>query len=182
MSTIELALPVIFKHEGLFVNNPNDPGGATKYGISLRFLKSLKDIDHDGFLEGDLDHDGDVDLSDIKDMTMDQAANLYRVYFWDKYGYSRITDQILATKIFDLAVNMGSIQAHKLAQRACWALNGYKCINDDGLLGNISIALLNALKPIAPIRSEADGFYRSLVVGKPAWQPNLNGWLARAYS
>ena len=31
-------IPIILRNEGGFVNNKRDPGGATKFGISLRFL------------------------------------------------------------------------------------------------------------------------------------------------
>ena len=37
MSAFELAIPIVLKHEGGFADNPADPGGATNFGISLRF-------------------------------------------------------------------------------------------------------------------------------------------------
>lgn len=39
MRPFEDFVKVILKHEGGYVDHPNDPGGATKYGISLRFLQ-----------------------------------------------------------------------------------------------------------------------------------------------
>ena len=58
MGCFSKAITVILKHEGGFSNHSSDPGGATNYGISLRWLKS------EG-LYGDLDDDGDVDIDDI---------------------------------------------------------------------------------------------------------------------
>ena len=90
MSDFELARPTVLRHEGGYVNNPNDPGGATKYGISLRWLKGQ------GLL-GDVTHDMVVDIKDIQALTVDQAAGFYRVQWWDKYGFGRILDQSVAT-------------------------------------------------------------------------------------
>jgi len=55
MARFEDALPTVLRHEGLYSEDPADPGGATNYGISLRFLRQLGDTDGDGFAEGDLD-------------------------------------------------------------------------------------------------------------------------------
>jgi hypothetical protein len=56
----ERAMSFTGKWEGGFVNDPKDPGGATKYGISLRFLRDLAPE------LGDVDGDGDVDADDVR--------------------------------------------------------------------------------------------------------------------
>jgi lysozyme family protein len=63
MSDFNQAVKVILQHEGGYVDNPNDPGGATNYGISLRFL-----ADHPE--SGDFNGDGEVDAEDIANMTV----------------------------------------------------------------------------------------------------------------
>jgi len=40
-TNFNLAIPVILQHEGGYVNDPNDAGGATKYGISQRTYPNL---------------------------------------------------------------------------------------------------------------------------------------------
>ncbi len=179
MSNFDTAIITVLKHEGTFVNDPDDDGGATNFGISLRWLKSIKDHDRDGFLVGDLDHDGTVDINDIKKMSKEDAIKFYRNYWWDKYGYEKIITQSLATKVFDLSVNMGSLHAHKCLQRAVRASSSIILI-EDGLFGNKSFEAINSANPevlIAAYRSEAAGFYRSL--DKPKY---INGWLNRAYA
>lgn len=57
MSNFDTAIITVLRHEGLFVNDSDDAGGATHYGVSLRWLKSIGDLDNDGFVDGDLDHD-----------------------------------------------------------------------------------------------------------------------------
>lgn len=71
-------------HEGGYVNNPNDPGGETKFGISKRQFPNL----------------------DIANLTEEQAVEIYREGYW-KDGYSQISSQLIADKLFDLGVLFG---------------------------------------------------------------------------
>lgn len=182
MARFEQAIITVLKHEGGFVDDPDDPGGATNFGISLRFLRKTGDLE-----VGDIDQDGDIDADDIRQMDVEDAKNIYRKYWWDKYGYARIGSQVLATKIFDLAVNMGAKQAHKLVQRACRAAGVY--LIDDGVLGNRSYGAIITLGEagsydaiLAALRSEAASFYKLLIAKKPVFEKYRNGWLNRAYA
>src|SRR5690606_17489430 len=127
------------------------------------------DLDGDGFLDGDLDHDGDVDADDIRQMTDDQARDFYRIHWWEKHRYGVINHQQLATKVVDLAVNMGARQAHKVVQRALRATGKY--VDDDGILGPRTFSALNTA-PVgearAAIREGAAGFYRALILRNDA--------------
>lgn len=179
------AITTVLHHEGGFVDDPVDPGGATNYGVSLRFLLSKGDLDRDadGWLDFDFDKDGDVDAFDVRSMTREDAVMIYRDFWWDKNGYADLPG-IVGIKVFDLAVNMGSRQAHLHLQRALRA-NGCADIVDDGVLGPVTrrTALAgDALSIQAALRSEAAGFYRLLTVKKPPLKKYLNGWLRRAYS
>jgi lysozyme family protein len=136
------------------------------------------DLDGDGFAEGDFDKDGDVDAADIRAMTEAQAAAIYKSQWWDRYRYGDIHDQAVATKVFDLSVNMGPVRAHSLLQQALRSAD--KPVPVDGEMGPKTIAAVNAAEPrilLAALRSEAGGFYRKL--DKRAF---LAGWLRRAYS
>jgi lysozyme family protein len=183
MATFEVALPTVLLHEGGYVNNPADPGGATNWGVSLRYLKALGDANHDGLLDGDIDRDGDVDIDDIRLMSSQQAGDIYKTQWWDRYGYGHILDQTLATKILDLAVNMGAFQVHKILQRAI--LSCGKTIVVDGVLGPKSFEAINSLPAddlLFHVRDQAAEFYRSLVIKRPKSGVFLKGWLRRAYS
>ncbi len=177
MSWFELAIPTVLEHEGGYVDDPDDHGGATNYGISLRYLKKQ------GADVGDFDGDGDVDVDDIRAMSVDDAEHIYRTLWWDRFGYGDIVDQALATKVFDLAVNMGARQAHRLLQRACRAAG--KPVTVDGLLGPVTLGAVNDLPAtavLAALRSEAAGFYRVLIARDPVRRKWQTGWLRRAYS
>lgn len=174
MSNFTEAVHIVLGNEGHYVNDPVDPGGATNFGVSLRFLKGVGE---------DIDKDGDVDIDDIKNMSVEDAMDIYQKYWWDKYSYELIEDQALATKIFDLSINMGSKQAHKLIQRACWA-TGHELV-DDGVLGEKSFYAISKSNPqilLGAFRVEAAGFYKTLMKRKPAFEKYRRGWLKRAYS
>lgn len=182
MAKFEDALPTIFLHEGRYVDHKDDPGGATNYGISLRFLKTVGDIDKDGWPDGDINKDGTINTEDIKLLKIDQAANIYRVMFWEKYGYEQIGDQDIATKTIDLAINIGSTGAHKIVQRAVRSAIGLR-LPEDGILGIKSFTAINMCEPkqlLSAIKSEAAGYYRSIKY--KGSQNFLTGWLNRAYA
>lgn len=181
MADFKLAWPFILEHEGGFVNNPADPGGATKYGVSLYWLKSVGDLDHDGFLDGDLNHDGRVDVADIRLLTPDTASDFYRRLWWDHYGFEKFTQQAVATKVFDTAINTGGIQAFKLLQRALNFCGGQLAV--DGRMGPNTLLATNAVDPrrVLPQYCALQAtFYRDLVAAKPVRAQFLKGWLKRA--
>lgn len=180
----------VLLHEGGFVNDPDDPGGATNHGISLRFLKSTGDLDI-----GDLDEDGDIDADDIRIMSPKQAINIYYERFWRQKYYSDMRiDERVAGKLLDLTVNMGVKQVIKLLQRSMRCVDEMYCydLQDDGVMGPITREKLQrAQETWTPetwtnlfysLRSEAACFYRSLVAQRPEMGKYLKGWLRRAYA
>jgi len=184
MTVFERAVAVVLRHEGVFSDDPDDPGGPTKYGISLRFLRGMTaDLDGDGWMDGDLDHDGDIDIDDIRAMDKERAIDIYHDQFWQRYGYHRLGDFMVATKIFDLSVNMGPRQAHRILQRAIRA-GGFHRVTVDGILGPLTFAAANSTWTglVQASRSEAAGVYRMIVARKPSSAKYISGWLARAYS
>ncbi len=183
MSKFEDALLTILKHEGGYANHPNDPGGATNYGVSLRYLLTLGDVDGDGYLEGDFDGDGDVDADDIKRMTAANAADIYREQWWDRYQYGRINAQSLATKVLDMAVNMGAGRAHRLLQTALTMCG--KDVVVDGKLGPGTCEAVNKcaeMPLLIMLRAVCAQFYMRLHKSNPdKYGPFIKGWLHRAY-
>lgn len=176
MSSFDQAIKTVLGNEGGLTDHPADPGGVTKFGITLPVLRE------DGVF-GDIDDDGDVDGDDIRELTKDQALAIYNRQWWQRYGYGEIESQWLATKVFDLAVNMGPRQAHLIVQRALRAV-GYP-VKDDGILGPITKGTINRCANktglLVAMRSEAAGVYRMIAAKKPALRVFLTGWLRRAY-
>lgn len=170
MSLFQLAIPVVLRREGGYINNPSDPGGATDFGISLRWLKSQG-------LFGDVNGDLVVDIKDIQALTVDKAEEFYKVQWWDKYGFERVDVQAIATKLFDTAVNLGTPKAVRIAQEAAGAVA-------DGILGPDSLRKLNsqpALPLLRQMQSLQANYYQSLANANPKLDVFLKGWLNRAY-
>lgn len=176
------ALAVVLEHEGsTFTNDPVDPGGATRWGMSLRYLLARGDLDGDGLPDGDVDGDGDVDALDVQHMTRQQAAALYLTGFWLPNMLDKVLDAAVSTKIMDTAVNVGSKQAWRIAQRAVNRLN---CsLNVDGKVGPKTLAAVNSapVLTLLPALCQAQkDFYVELIELRPKLSKYRRGWLRRA--
>lgn len=179
MIDFDIAVNYVIKNEGGLEESQNDPGGITKYGISLRFLKSLPDPRKYGFTAETINSDT------IKALTIEKAKELYKGEFWDHAPFERINDQNNVNYIFDAAVNLGIAPAIKCAQRACWAvLKKRNIIVDDGMLGEETISTINlcALYFPAAMRSERAGEYRVIAEKNPNEKEYLSDWLDRSYT
>ena len=114
-------LQVILKMEGVdkkagktgLVDDPNDPGGITNWGISYRFLKGVRPHTTE---------------DTIRNLTYNDAALLYETYFWNKIHGSAIHHYGLALFMFDMAVNMGIFAAVEIFQKSVG-------LRDDGIIG-----------------------------------------------
>lgn len=93
LTNFEKAVLVILENEGGYVNDPNDSGGETKYGISARSFPDL----------------------DIKNLTKEQAISIYKKEYWDKIQGDKLPYRI-ALQVFDMAVNAGVSVAVKMLQ------------------------------------------------------------------
>ncbi len=180
------AIELVLRHEGGFVNDPVDPGGATNFGISLRFLKA--EIGDDAALLAlyDADGDGDLDAGDMAALDRIEAIEIYRRAFWYRYDCGDFP-ALVGVKFFDLCVNAGSRQATLILQRAVSAC-GVRLV-DDGALGPLTrngvravCESYGALPLKFAMRAEAAAFYRALIAAKPAFEKYRKGWLRRAYS
>ncbi len=173
MSTFDLAIPVILAHEGGWVSNPADPGGETNYGISTLIIR------REGITAEKLGIDPATMFQPgyLKPMKVDAAKAIYKEYFWDKFGYGRLNDQTVATKVFDCSVNCGQRRAHVLAQRACPPLV------TDGILGPASVAAINALDPkrfVTQMAEEMKKYYATIIVANPKLKVFEKNWMHRA--
>lgn len=174
MADFYKAIKHIIENEGGFSDHPADPGGTTKYGISLRFLKS----------EGiDINKDYSINKKDIQDLTLNDAQRLYQTYFWNPNKYEFINDQGIATKTFDLAVNIGASNANKILQKSLNATEGQPNLTVDGIIGGMSIDAANKangkfLQDV--MRIEAVNYYNQLIVNNSKLSVFRNGWMNRA--
>jgi len=159
------AVAVVLKHEGGYLED-HTTGEISKFGITAEFLRSIG-----------LPHDRDS----IRSLTREQAIAIYREHWWEKYGFERLRDQRLATKLFDLVVNLGPQRAVMFLQRALIRCGAHLVV--DGLLGERTIAAANEAPTecvLYHLRALAAEHYRTLVAKDPKYLPYLKGWLERA--
>lgn len=109
MTAFDRAIDLLLEMEGGYVNDSEDPGGETAFGISKRSYPKL----------------------DIKALTKDQATAIYRRDYWEALRCDDIA-AALAVCVFDCGVNQGKGAAIRMMQRS---LN----LKEDGILGPITV-------------------------------------------
>ena len=155
-------------HEGGWVNDPADPGGATNWGISLRWYKKAVD--------------SSATPDDIKNMPKERAHRLYQEHFWRK-DYDIIHDEDVAAYVFDMAVNQGHDAAHKILQKALASVG--PAVAEDGAIGPVTLGATNKANPealLASLKATRRGWYENLAQRRPTMKKFLNGWIRRALS
>lgn len=91
----EKAIAFVLSYEGGYVNDPNDSGGETNFGISKKAYPSV----------------------DIKALTVDEAKDIYKRDYWNAISGDELPGN-MAFAAFDCAVNQGVGPAIKLLQIA----------------------------------------------------------------
>lgn len=152
------ALDLILIFEGGFADHPNDPGGATNYGITQAVYDAYR-------------------KRSVKKITQDEVKDIYHRNYWidsradlfDEYKPN------LAVVHFDSAVNCGNHQAALFLQRALG-------VKDDGLIGKNTLKAIQACDEAKTIRLYLNHrlvFYRHISMTKPALKTFLRGWEIR---
>jgi lysozyme family protein len=127
MQTVQDIATEIVVREGGYVNDPDDPGGATNFGVTIHTMRRLK---------LDLDRDGDVDAADVKRLTKAQAIDIFVQHYFKRPRIAELPAPLHAT-VFDMYVNAGA-NAVRILQRLLRQM-GHE-VSVDGVLGPQSIA------------------------------------------
>jgi lysozyme family protein len=106
MKTVHEIATEIVAREGGFVDDPDDPGGATNHGVTIGTMRRL------GL---DLDRDGDVDSADVRALTREKAVEIFIRNYYEKPGVALLPEAIRAS-VFDMQVNAGT-HAVRILQR-----------------------------------------------------------------
>ena len=149
-------LPVILQSEGGFVNDPQDPGGATNLGVTLKTLS--------GWLGRP------ASVAEVRALPPDDVAPIYQANYWNAVHCDDCPPGV-ALMIFDEAVNQGPGRAMRSLQSAVG-------LAPDGVYGAATRAAVQACYPgatVNAIAADREAFYRSL----PTFGRFGPGWLAR---
>jgi len=151
-----------------------DHAGATGWGVSLRWLRSIPD------LAGDLDGDGDVDADDILLVSQSMAWQLFTGHIFIPMGLEKLSDK-LRMACMDTAVNVGAPECACIVQRAANRIVGGLAV--DGVMGSHTLSALvvageDEVLPVMLI--ERQHFYKSLVdKNEKKYKQFFGGWVNR---
>ncbi|MBU1101137.1 MAG: N-acetylmuramidase [Bacteroidetes bacterium] len=163
----EIAFPKLMKREKGYVNDPDDPGGETRWGFSKR---SYPD-------------------EDIKNLTIERAKELAFSDFWLP-AYDQIKSERLAIKIFDIGFNTspkGQKTFKKPVKTVQKTLNRWYMENliEDGLIGGKTISAINRVRYQPSLYSlfifMSSSEYDEIIKNRPTSEKYRAGWLNRLY-
>jgi len=158
--TFDKAFDRLIGHEAGYSSYKRDPGNwtggkvgvgvlkGTKYGIAANTYPNL----------------------DIKNLTLEQAKQIYRKDWWDKLGADSLHSAIVF-QLWDFAVNAGKSRAIKELQQVAG-------VPDDGIIGPKTIAAVKAMDVndvLLKLNAERLKFYTSL----GTWSTYGKGWTNR---
>ena len=164
---------VILRHEGGYVNDPNDRGGETNMGITIATWRAYAPIDL-GI---------EATSSTLRNMTKEQAEIIYYNHYWEPKGFCKLENTKVALMVYDWTITSGRAvkQIRKMLHDE---YNNRLIVNN--IMDDDMIHCINAvedqeqlLSRIAEIRKD---YYHSLTItnGEPNAQIKfLNGWINR---
>ena len=175
----EIATEIVAR-EGGYVNDPDDPGGATNHGVTIGTLRRL------GI---DVNRDTRIDVADVKALTRAQAVEIYLKHYFEGPGIAALPEALQAS-VFDMYVNAGG-NAVKILQRLLTDM-GFPC-EPDGEVGPQTIRAAQMAYESAPSHlPDAYGiarrnYYYGLADKRPASRKfarsrdgGKGGWIRRA--
>ncbi|MES2814052.1 MAG: holin-associated N-acetylmuramidase [Pseudomonadota bacterium] len=170
----------IVAREGGFVNDPDDPGGATNHGVTIHTMRRL------GI---DVNRDTRIDVADVRALTRKQAVEIYLKHYYEGPGIAALPEALQAS-VFDMYVNAGG-NAVKILQRLLTDM-GFPC-DPDGAIGPQTIRAAQMAYEAAPAHlPDAYGiarrnYYYAIADKRPASRKfarrkdgGKGGWIVRA--
>ncbi|MBD3804297.1 MAG: peptidoglycan-binding protein [Rhodobacteraceae bacterium] len=180
MKTVTQIAAEIVAREGGYVDDPDDPGGATKHGVTLGTLRRLG---------RDLTGDGRIDEMDVRALDPAQASEIFIQHYYEAPRIDRLPAAIQPS-VFDMYVNAGG-NAVVILQRLLGDM-GQRIIVD-GIIGPQTVAAAEIADATAPgYFADAYGiarrnYYYRVADARPASRKfattragQKGGWIRRA--
>ncbi|HEN3525553.1 glycoside hydrolase family 108 protein [Yersinia intermedia] len=165
----------ILGREGGYVDNPDDAGGPTRWGVTQKTARA------NGY------------TGDMRNLSRDKAREILEQDYWYGPRFDQIAtiSTVIANELCDTGVNMGPAFQNKLLQRWLSAFNQngklYPDLIPDGVIGNRTIVALSAfLKSrgkegeivlLKALNCSQGHRYLELAEGRPANETFLYGWV-----
>ena len=159
------ALQFVLAREGGYVDNPNDPGGATNRGVTQAAYDEYRAAH-------------DLAAQPVSAITDAELTDIYRGDYWSACHCDDIERRAgapLALVVFDTAVNSGASRAARMLQQ----LLG---VADDGVIGQQTLGALagrDARQLAEDYLWARLGFDADIARNRPASREFLPGWVHR---
>lgn len=137
METVTQIATAIVAREGGYVNDPDDPGGATKFGVTIHTMRRL------GL---DLTGDDNVTEADVRALTKNRAVSIFIEHYFHRPKIDQLPEPLQAT-VFDMYVNAGA-NAVKILQRLLGDMRIAVVV--DGVIGPQTVAATQKALAAAP--------------------------------
>jgi lysozyme family protein len=146
------AFEKLIGHEGRYSNHPDDPGGETMFGVTIKVARAH------GY------------TGPMVDLPLDTAKDIYRTAYWDTVRADDLPEAV-RFDVFDASVNSGPGQAVRFLQRATGS-------TDDGRLGPLTLRAVKAMDPQL-LDKRLNGYRLRFMAELKNWPSFGRGWAAR---
>lgn len=152
----------LLKDEGDFSNHPLDNGGATQFGITHDDLSRWRNYP--------------VSEEDVKNLTLPEAEEIYKAWYWDTLSLDLVKSQLVAELIFNFGVNMGVVAIAMMTQSCLGVVQ-------DGKVGPKTLSAINSADDNLPknIFKAVQLRYVRIVKWNPSQLVFLEGWINRTH-
>lgn len=168
MADVTKLAPHILKWEGGFINDPDDLGGATNKGVTIKtytFFRWRK-------------HQSTPTIDDLKNISDEEFTAILKEMYWDACRADRIESQSVANAIVDWAWNSGTVTAAKELQKALG-------VTVDGVIGNVTLSAINSIDAETMfdlVQKTRIAYLERICVSRPANKKFMKGWMNRVNS
>lgn len=161
------SLEMLLRHEGGYVDHPDDKGGPTNKGVTKSVYDSFR-------------RSKGLPMRSVKELTADELHEIYYIGYWLQARCPEMPTEAMAALMFDAAVNHSPKRAIKLLQQGAGMADA-KC---DGVWGiktrsAVVAAAANALALVDSCLLRRERFYLEIVKNNPKQGAFLNGWMNR---
>ncbi len=176
MQDVRKLAEAIVRREGGYVNDPDDPGGATNFGVTIHTLRRLRP-------------DQQIGVEDVRRLTREEAIEIYIEHYFTRPRIAELPEPLWAT-VFDMYVNAGA-NAVRILQRLLGEMG--IAVSVDGVIGPQTIGAARRAFEMAPAHlADAYGiarrdYYYRIGDRRPASRKfarrrdgGKGGWITRA--
>lgn len=152
-------MEIILRHEGGYVDHPDDPGGATNMGITHKTLAAWRKVDK-------------CSREEVRTLQVDEAKEIYRAHYWNALNCDLLPAGVDLV-VFDMGVNAGVGRSSRMLQEVV-------AVEQDGQVGPITVGAVNQVDSDFVIKKFSDRrlqYYQSL----KHWETFGKGWSRRTF-